>query len=110
MKSRTIALAIFIIAFAFNFSIIAQSKDSKTTDNKVKTTIHKSDIKTTNDVKENAGTTVHHKNHQIKESKNNIKGELKSDLGKDMKKPNDEIKKDEVTTHKTEKKTETKHN
>ena len=109
MKSRALAfvLAIFIVAFAANSTIIAQSKDSKTTDSKVKTTIQKVDSKT-NLVKKDAGTTIHHKNHQLKERTNTVKNEVKTDLGKDMKKTGDEVKKNDMITHKTEKKSNTK--
>ena len=110
MKSRALAfaLAIFIVAFAANSTIIAQSKDSKTTDSKVKTTVQKVDSKTTKEVKQDAGTTIHHKNHQLKERTKTVKNEVKTDLGKDMKKTGDEVKKNDMITHKTEKKSNTK--
>ena len=110
MKSRIMAfaLAIFIVAFAANSTIIAQSKDSKTTDSKVKTTVQKVDLKT-NQVKQDAGTTIHHKNHQLKERTSTVKSDVKTDLGKDMKKTGDEVKKNnDMITHKTEKKSNTK--
>lgn len=109
MKSRTLALAlaIFIVAFAANSTIMAQSNDSKTPDSKIKTTVQKIDSKT-NEVKQNAGTTIHHKNHQLKERTNTLKNEVKTNLGKDMKKTSDEVKKSNMMTHKNEKKSNTK--
>ncbi|MEO8231022.1 MAG: hypothetical protein ABI638_01985 [Ignavibacteriota bacterium] len=110
MKSRTMALAIaiFILAFTASSTIMAQSKDSKTTDSKVKTTVQKIDSKTTKEVKQDAGTTIHHKNYQLKERTNTVKNEVKTDLGKDMKKTGDEVKKNDMITHKTEKRSNTK--
>ncbi|HMN23512.1 MAG TPA: hypothetical protein PKE38_03375 [Ignavibacteriaceae bacterium] len=115
MKSRMMALAfaIFIVAFTANTTIMAQSNDSKTKDNKIKTTVQKTDTKTntgikTNEVKQNAGTTTHHKNHQLKERTNTVKNEVKNNPGKDMNKTNDEVKKNDMITHKTQNKSNTK--
>jgi hypothetical protein len=104
MKTKSLALAfsIFLVFFAVNSSIMAQNKDSKTT-NKVKTTVQKTESKM-NDVKQNASTTIHHKNHQIKGGTNTVKNEVKTDLGKDMKKMNDKVKKTPSMTNKVEKK------
>jgi hypothetical protein len=48
MKSRSlsIATALLVMAFAFSSVIVAQNKDSKQTENKVTTTIQKTDTKT----------------------------------------------------------------
>lgn len=116
MKSRMMALAfaIFIVAFAANSTIIAQSNNSKTTkDSKIKTTVQKIDKKTnteikTNEVKQNAGTTIHHKNHQLKERTNTVKNEVKNNPRKDVNKTTDEVKKNDMTTHKIQNKSNTK--
>jgi hypothetical protein len=108
MKTKTMALAlsIFLVFFTVNSSIMAQNKDSKTT-NKVKTTVQKNESKM-NDVKQNTSTTIHHKNHQIKGGINTVKTEAKTNLGKDMKKMDEKVNKSETVTNKVEKTTTNK--
>ena len=97
-------LAILLFAFTVNSTILAQSKDSKSTDTKIKTTVQKIEDKK-EDVNQTAGTTIHHKQNQTKGGINTVKNEVKSDLGKDKKiMMNKKVNKTKTVTDKMEKK------
>ncbi len=104
----SILTAVLLLAFTANISLLAQNKETKGTENKVKTTVQKVDTKK-EEVKQTTNITVH-KNHKLKKGGvNTVKNEVKTELGKETKKMNNDVKKNEPLKNiKTEKNTEKK--
>ncbi|HCY75299.1 MAG TPA: hypothetical protein DHV28_05215 [Ignavibacteriales bacterium] len=105
MKNKLFALAVAVmmITFAVNTSIMAQSKDSKYPDSKGKTTVQKINNKV-GDVKQTAKTVITDKKTKIKENTAMVKNDMKKNTGKDMKKMESELKHHKMITNKSEKK------
>lgn len=105
MKNKLFALAVALvmITFAANTSIMAQSKDSKYSDSKGKTTVQKINNKV-GDVKQTAKTVVNEKKTKTKENVTMIKNDMKKNTGKDMKKMESELKHHKMITNKSDKK------
>lgn len=94
MKSKLASVLTVILFFAItaNFNSFAQNKETKNSDNKIKTTVQKIETKK-EDVKQTAGTITHKQHKQLKGGINTVKKEVKTEDGKDMKKMNNENKK-----------------
>ncbi|HEX7357903.1 MAG TPA: hypothetical protein VF270_09365 [Ignavibacteriaceae bacterium] len=105
MKNKMFALAValIMITFAVNTSVMAQSKDSKYPESKTKTTVQKTNVKV-NDVKQTAKTVVNENKTKTKENVSMVKNDMKKNTGKDMKKMESELKHHKMITNKTEKK------
>lgn len=105
MKNKMFALAValIMITFAVNTSVMAQSKDSKYPDSKGKTTVQKINNKS-GDIKQTAKTVINEKKNKTKENVTMVKNDMKKNTGKDMKKMESELKHHKMITNKTEKK------
>jgi hypothetical protein len=109
MKTRSFALAVtlLLMAFILNSTLMAQNKDSKQTEHKVKTTVQKIETKT-GDTHQTAGT-VQGKIENTKEGTKVVKSDLKNNTEKEMTKTKKEMKHHKMPTNKDEvKKPETK--
>ena len=109
MKTRSFALAIALLLMAFtaNSTLMAQNKNSKQTEHKIKTTVQKIDTKT-GDTHQTANR-VKEKTESTKKGTMMVKNELKKNTEKEMKKPRKEITHHKMPMTKNEvKKTKTK--
>ena len=130
MKTRSLAfaLAILFVAFAVNSLIMAQSHDSKTPENKGKTTVttpahnttsktkgtantvnkqmntntQKDVKKTENEVKYSSTTATHNTTTKTEGGANTVNKEAKTNHEKDMHKTENQVKHNETANHKPE--------
>ncbi|MBE0539039.1 MAG: hypothetical protein IH620_04955 [Ignavibacterium sp.] len=105
MKNKLFALAVALvmITFAVNTTVMAQSKDSKYPESKGKTTVQKT-INKSGDLKQTAKTVVNENKTKTKENGTMVKNDMKKSTGKDMKKMESEVKHHKMITNKSEKK------
>lgn len=128
IRSFAFALAILFAAFTINSSIMAQSHDSKSPENKGKTTAtttthdktnktegsantvnkqtntnpQKDVKKTENQVKYSSTTATHNKTTKTEGGANTVNKEAKTNHEKDMNKTENQVKHKETTNHKSE--------